>query len=105
MIAARRFITVSAELHAFHTDPILKEGRHDHHWKVTAFFKADPFRDARSLKASLEGLLAGFQGKDLPAELWATENLAEAIARLHGNADCQGVRMERGDGSGAEVWL
>jgi hypothetical protein len=100
-----RFITVSAELRAYHTDLVLDEGRHEHCWKVTLFFKADPFRDARSLRASLAQVLEGFQGKDLPDALWRTEDLAEAIARLHGNADCQGARLERPDGCGAEVWL
>ncbi len=100
----RRLTYVWADLTAWHTDPIMGEGRHSHTWRVTAFFNAEPFRDGRSLKASLSLILAAWEGQDLPPELWAAEDLAAAVLQLHGNADCIGVRIEREEGFGAEAW-
>ena len=100
----KRRIWVSVDLQAWHTDPILGEGRHEHTWIVKAWFAADPFRDQRSLRASLSAILDAWQGRDLPPELWAAEDLAAAILQAHGNADCIGVTIER-PGFGAEAWL
>lgn len=96
---------VTEPLRAFHTDPIMDEGRHEHVWHVTAVFDGASFRDARSLKGSLRTILDAWEGKDLPAELWSAEALAAAVLQLHGNADCIGVKINRSEGFGAEVWL
>lgn len=101
---------VWADLTAWHTDPHLGEGRHQHTWRVTAYFNSAPFRDGRSLKASLCLILAPWDGADLPPELWASEDLAAAVLaaavlQLHGNADCIGVRVEREEGFGASVGI
>jgi hypothetical protein len=94
---------VFVDLHAFHTDPIMGEGRHAHVWRVTAYYPARPWRDKRSPKAALTEVLGVWQGQDLPTDLWADEALAGAVARLMAN--CVGVRVERAEGFVAEVWL
>lgn len=101
----RALTYVWADLTAWHTDTLMDEGRHQHTWRVTAYFNAMPFKDGRSLKVSLKSILATWEGGDLPPNLWAAEDLAEAILHLHGNGDCIGVRIEREEGFGAEAWL
>ena len=91
------------DLTAWHTDPFMGEGRHQHTWRVTAFFAADPPRDARSMKASLRLILDAWEGRDLPPELWSGRALARAVWQCHGNADCIGVKVERVEGFGAGV--
>lgn len=90
-------------LHAWHTDPHLGEGRHDHRWKVIAYFPIEPWRDGRSLKTSLRQILDVWEGRDLPPELWSAEQLARAILQAHGNADCCGVQIDRREGFGVKV--
>lgn len=97
-------------LRAFHTDPYMDEGRHTHTWKVIVFTSAKPFRDGRSIRASLRTILDVWEGKDLPPELWSDHDLAcyvlaSTIWRIHGNADCCGVRVEREEGFGASVGI
>jgi hypothetical protein len=41
----KRLSYVFADLTAWHTDPIMDEGRHQHTWRVTAFYNATPFRE------------------------------------------------------------
>ncbi len=94
---------VWADLTAWHTDPHMGEGRHQHTWRVTAYFPARPFRDGRVLKAALVTVLGAWQDADLPPQLWAAEELAVAIWRLLGN--CCGVRIERDEGFGAAVGI
>lgn len=98
-------IFVEAVLDAFHTDPILDEGRHRHAWRVRLYFEARPFRDGRALQKALEEYLAPFQGRDLHPEMWATESLAETILLTLGTGDPIGCVASRDDGPGAEVWL
>lgn len=100
----RKLTYVWVDLMAWHTDPYMGEGRHSHTWRVFAYFEAEPFRDGRSLRASLSIILSTWQGQDLPRELWAAEDLAAAILQAHGNADCIGIRIERTEGFGAEAW-
>lgn len=100
----RTLTYVRADLTAWHTDPIMDEGRHLHTWRVRAYFDGSKFKDGRSLRASLMTILSAWQDKDLPQSLWAGEDLAAAIMHLHGNSDCIGVTVEREEGFGAEVW-
>lgn len=95
---------VWADLTAWHTDPHMSEGRHSHTWRVWAYFRSEPFRDGRPLKAALETILGTWQGKDLPPGLWSAEELAAAVLHLLGNGDCCGVRIERAEGFGVELW-
>jgi hypothetical protein len=95
-------IGVSAQLTASHRDTIMSEGVHEHTWTFWAWFPAKPFRDLRSQKLALETLLEPFQGKELPPEMWAGEDMAAMFAKvLEG---CIGVSVER-PGFRAEVWL
>lgn len=97
-------IFVHETLTAWHTDPLGSEGRHSHTWKVTAYFRAEPFRDKRALKASLRMILDAWEGRDLPSALWADEAIALAVLQLHGNADCIGVTVDREGFGGVEFW-
>lgn len=99
-----RRTAVTEDLRAFHTDPHMGEGRHAHVWHVTAVFDGAVVRDARSLKGSLRLILDAWEGRDLPPDLWAAEDLAAAILQCHGNADCIGVTISRDEGFGAEAW-
>lgn len=38
---------VDVDLRAFHTDPHMDEGRHEHVWNVQAVFDGSKFADAR----------------------------------------------------------
>lgn len=89
-------------LTAFHTDPIMDEGRHSHEWKVSVFWPSTPFRDGRAIKVALGALLAGWQGKDLPAELWSSEALAAFVFRVF-PANIVGASVARDDFGGCGV--
>jgi hypothetical protein len=93
-------------LTAWHTDPHMGEGRHQHTWLVSAFWPSKPLRDGRSIKASLRAILDIWEGADLPPELWASEDLAAAVLQLHGNGLVCGVKVERPGfgGCGAGEW-
>jgi hypothetical protein len=98
----RVFVTDS--LFAFHTDPAGQEGRHSHVWKVTAYFSAAAFVDARDLKKRLWHVLEPHRGYDLPPELWSSENMAKAFLTALG-PQCIGIVLERAaEGMGAEFW-
>lgn len=90
-------------LTAWHTDPCMDEGRHQHTWKVTAYFAAEPFQDGRSIKASLRRILDVWDGSDLPPELWSDYAIARTVLHLHGNADVCGVQVDRVEGHGAKA--
>lgn len=90
-------------LTAFHTDPHMGEGRHQHTWQVTVFWPASPFRDGRAMRASLRTILDVWSGRDLPPELWSSEALARAILHLHGSGGVCGVVVERPDFGGCGV--
>jgi hypothetical protein len=93
--------TVSVVLRAWHTDPTGVEGRHRHDWRVTAVFDAVPRIDGRDRRRHLAGLLAPWQGADLPPELWAAEDLAvELWPQLDGVIE---LRVDRPEGFGVEV--
>ena len=82
-----RFRTDSAvdvDLHAFHTDPLGGEGRHEHVWNIKLVFAGEPFRDQRLLRKALEVFLEPYQGKDLP--WWSAEEIGRAVLTL-GPAD------------------
>jgi len=96
---------VSADLTAWHTDPFMSEGRHSHTWVVTVFWPVTPWRDGRVMRQALSTILAAWEGRDLPPELWSQESLAATILALMGNGDVRGVRVERADfPSGCELW-
>ena len=101
----RSRIWVEADLEAFHVDPVLDEGRHSHRWRVRVYYDAKPFKDGRALAAGLRETLAPWQGQDLPASCWATEDLAEVILRMLGVGQPIGIELSRDDGPGADVWL
>ena len=92
---------------AFHTDPsndpANNEGRHQHTWKVRVFWASEPFRDLRSIRASLRRILDTLEGSDLPAELWSSEKIARMILQCHGNADVCGVKVKRKGIGGCSV--
>jgi hypothetical protein len=98
----KRTVFIKAKLMAFHIDPTGEEGRHAHTWDVKATFPAEPFEDARTRQRVLDGALGDFQGADLAAEDWATEDLAAVILRRMGRV-CLRVELDRPDGCGAEA--
>lgn len=95
---------VSAEFSAWHTDPLMDEGRHAHVWKVTIYWPPKPFRDGRSMRVALQALLDVWAGADLPPEMWSDHDIARTVLLLLGNGDVRGVRVERAEGFGAVVW-
>ena len=95
-------IGVSAQLTASHRDLIMSEGLHEHTWTFWAWFPAKPFRDLRSQRQALITILEPYQGKELPAEMWAGEDMAEMFAKVLCN--CIGVSVER-PGFRAEIML
>jgi len=86
---------VAGSFTARHIDPHLGEGEHEHMWRVVAWYPAEPFRDARALKAALGQLLSPWQGTVLPPELWSGEALAKAITELLANCIGADVSRER----------
>ena len=99
----RVLTSVDVDLTAFHSDPHMNEGRHEHTWNVRVVWEGSIFRDARCFRAALEQWLSPFQGKDLPPEWWAAEDLAKAVLTL-GTGDPIGCVITR-PGYRAEVWL
>jgi hypothetical protein len=95
-------VAVSAQLTASHRDLIMDEGLHEHTWTFWAWFDSKPFRDLRTQRVALETVLAPYQGKELPPEMWAQEDMAEMFAKVLAN--CIGVTVER-PGFRAECWL
>lgn len=94
---------IDVDLTAFHTDPHMDEGRHAHTWNVQAVFEGAPFRDGRALRGALAHLLSGFQGNDLPEELWSGEALAAFVLNTLGTGDPIGCIVRR-PGFQAEAW-
>jgi hypothetical protein len=94
--------SVDVDLRAFHTDPHMHEGRHEHVWNVRLVYDGEPFRDARCFRAALTQFLAPYQGNDLPEEWWAAEELAKAVLCI-GTGDPIGCIVSR-DGFSADVW-
>lgn len=95
--------SVDVDLRAFHTDPHMGEGRHEHVWNVRVYWDASgPFRDARRFRAALEQWLSPYQGNDLPPQWWAAEDLARAVLTL-GTGDPIGCVVTR-PGYRAEAW-
>lgn len=77
---------------ASHRDP--RDGAlHGHTWEVTAWWPAEPWRDARVLQETLKGVLVGFDHKELPPELHSGEAIAKALMSLM--TDCVGVDVSR----------
>lgn len=97
-----RSIFIKARLQAFHTDPRGIEGRHLHVWTATAYIEAEPFPDERDVKPRLKALLAPMHNADLPAGLWATEDLAAHLLEKLGEPFVR-VVLDRHDGCGADV--
>ena len=78
---------------ASHNDTVRQE-MHGHSYEVTAWWPADPPRDAVCLQVTLrEVLKAGFDHKTLPAHLGTMEALAAAIGSLM--TGCVGVDVSR----------
>lgn len=82
---------VSYNLQAFHTDPIMDEGRHVHTWTITAWWPSEPWRDGRALGHALRVVCEGLapfgqddmrEYRELPAELWSGEAIAAAVMAL-----------------------
>lgn len=59
---------VTEHLRRRHSDPLGLEGEHEHVWRVTAWWPAEPLRDGRALKAALRMLLSALPDP-LPPEL------------------------------------
>lgn len=97
---------VSADLTAYHTDPILKEGTHQHTWRVTVFYEALPFCDGRVPKRQLEEVLKRLPDDDghLPKHLWSQENIAQGVLQLMPGGRIFGVRVTREEGFETWVW-
>lgn len=91
---------VTELLTASHVDPIMGEGLHEHTWAVTAFYQLKPRRDGRAIKAALRVFLDALPSV-LPPELWAGEDIAEAVLVL---ANVIGCRVTRPEGFEATVW-
>ena len=73
---------------------------HEHTWHVTAWFQAAPRADARLFRASLDILLQGLDGTELPIEADWNEDIAARFATL---CNCVKVRVWReADRLGAE---
>jgi hypothetical protein len=92
----------TAELDAWHTDPILSEGRHWHRWDVTVFWRSKPFRDGRAVRIALRETLEPLQEAELPADLWATEDIAAFLLRVMA-PDIVGVSVAREGFGGSGV--
>lgn len=95
---------VDVDLRAFHTDPHLGEGRHEHVWNVQAVFDGSKFADGRALRLALANLLFVYQGADLPPELWSGEAIAQFVVNVLGTGDPIGCVVTR-PGFVAEAWL
>lgn len=78
---------IDVDLRAFHTDPHMDEGRHEHVWNVQLEYEGAPFRDGRAFRAALTQWLEPFQGQDLPPEWWSGEALASAVLSTLGTGD------------------
>lgn len=75
-------IGVSAIFSASHHDPVRKE-LHGHSYRATAWWRADPPRDAMVLQAALDRLVgAQLDHQTLPAELSRAEAMAVMIKSL-----------------------
>ncbi|UPT53183.1 hypothetical protein [Synechococcus phage Yong-M4-211] len=96
--------SVDVDLRAFHTDPHMDEGRHEHVWNVRAVFDGAKFADARALRLALANLLSAYQGQDLPPELWSGESIAQMVVNVLGTGDPIGCVVTR-PGFRAEAWL
>lgn len=96
---------VSAEMTAWHTDPHMDEGTHQHTWVVTAFYLAEPFRDGRMIKAQLTTILANLpkEGGLLPNDLWSQEDISKALLRLM-SGNIVGIRVVRAEGFETWAW-
>jgi hypothetical protein len=100
----RVLTSVDVDLQAFHTDPHMGEGRHEHVWNIRLVFDGAPFRDARALRVALSNFLSGYQGSDLPPHLWSGEALASFVVGNLGTGDPIGCVVTR-PGFQAEAWL
>ncbi len=97
---------VSVTFNAYHFDPILHEGRHEHTFTVTAWRKSEPWTDGRSMASALQQLIDSIapmerdETRQLPPDLWSNEALGRAVLIL-GNV--VKVNVDR-PGFQAEVW-
>jgi hypothetical protein len=96
---------VTASMTAFHTDPYMNEGTHQHTWHVTAFYPAKPFRDGRAIKAMLGKVLSVLPDENglLPDRLWSQEDIAKAVLQLM-TGSVFGVRITREEGFETWIW-
>ena len=89
------YIGVSAIFSASHRDLIRAE-LHGHPYRATAWWPAEPQRDATALQAALaQTVKTAFDHKTLPDDLGTAEALAGAIKHLLGNMGCVAVDIAR----------
>lgn len=81
---------VSGSFAAFHS--CVEDVPHQHTWHVTAWFRPAQRTDARLYLATLDTVLAGWEGTTLPSLLDWNEDI---VARLAEFDDCVKVRVWR----------
>lgn len=99
---------VSYRLTAFHIDPIMDEGRHEHTWKITYYWPISPWRDKRAMQEVLREaveawapMTEAFQ-RELPPNIWTEEDIARVVMSLLTPAPAR-IDVERED-SKVELW-
>lgn len=90
---------VSADLTALHSLPV-KDHPHSHTWIVTVYWPSEPWRDARDIMKSLNGLLFNMQGEYLPG--LTQEDLAKTVLKIDGIVKASVWRQD--ERIGCEVW-
>jgi len=90
---------VSAEFIALHSLPV-KDHPHSHTWIVTVYWPSEPWRDARDVMKSLNGLLALMRGEYIPG--LTQEMIAEKALQLDGIVKAAVWREE--ERIGCEAW-
>jgi len=90
---------VSADLTALHSLPV-KTHPHPHTWIVTVYWPSEPWRDARDILKSLNGLLFTMQGDYIPD--LTQENLAAMALQIDGIVKAAVWRED--ERIGCEVW-
>ena len=90
---------VSADFYALHSLPV-KDYPHAHTWIVTVYWPSEPWRDARDVRKSLNGLLSLMRGEYLPG--LTQEMIAQKALELDGIV--KSVVWRQDDSMGCEAW-
>lgn len=90
---------MSADLTALHSLPV-KTHPHPHTWIVTVYWPSEPWRDARDILKSLNGLLFTMQGDYIPD--LTQEGLAKMALQIDGIVKASVWRED--ERIGCEVW-